>query len=203
MMSLPPPPVSESLPAPPVSIRWPSSSAAPFTVKVLPLPRLAPVMASWAPAATLPFTRVRFWLKPAWTAMLSMPVTLVSVMVWAAANKVRLSVPPPPLMPLVLASAVPSVIVSSWLPPVMVSVLLIVIVLAPSEDRVSLSAVPPLRLIEPDAIAVASDNGVVKGAADDGLDVGDRQAVGAVEQGELVRAAAEVDVAAGLAPRQA
>ena len=89
-------------------------------------------------------------MKPAWTAMVSMPVTLVRVMVCAAANKVRLSAPAPPLMPLVAARAEPSVIVSSWLPPVMVSVLLIVIVLAPAEDNVSLSAVPAPRLIEPD-----------------------------------------------------
>ena len=87
--------------------------------------------------------------------------------------------------------AVPRVMVSLPVPPVMVSVLATVAELA-KLPRVRVS-VPAPRSMEPLVRAVASVIGVGAGAADQGLDVGDGAGVGDGGEGELVGAGAEVD----------
>ena len=85
--------------------------------------------------------------------------------------------------------------VSAPVPPVMVSVLATVAVLA-KLPKVSVS-LPAPRSMEALAAAALEGDGVGAGAADDGLDVGGRDGVGAVGEGQLVAAGAEIDGAAG------
>ena len=133
--------------------------------------------------------------------MVSAPVppmrvsTLLTVPVLAPFAKVSLLAPAPRSTDIAVVSAVPRVMVSAPVPPVMVSMLETVAVLA-KLPKVSVS-LPAPRSIEPLATAAREGDGVGAGAADDGLDVGDRDGVGAVCQRELVAAGAEVDGAAG------
>ena len=103
---------------------------------------------------------------------------------------------PAPNATLPLVTSVPSVIVSVPAPPTRVLMLLTVPVLLAS-DRVSLLSPAPRSTDMALVSAVARVMVSFAGAADDGLDIGDRCGVGEVAEGERVPAAAEVD--AGIA----
>ena len=157
-----------------------------------------PVMVSAFETVTLlvPAARVsvsapapRSMAPPAWAApkvILSIcepPVrvsTFETVSVLAPAEEsVSVSVPAPRLM-VPAAIAVVTVTESSRLPPVMVSILIAVSVLLPSDDSdQGVGAGGEVDAAGPDR---AERDGIRAGAAGDGLDVGDRDAVGAVGQ---------------------
>ena len=133
--------------------------------------------------------------------MISAPVppvmvsTLLTVSVLAPLARVRLSVPLPRLM-VPPEIAAPRVMSSAPVPPVMVSTLVAVTVLAPLA-RVRLSMPAPRLMLAPE-MAAPRVMVSMRRAAGDGLDVGDRQRVGGIGQGEAVGAGAEVDGAGGL-----
>ena len=116
--------------------------------------------------------------------------TLATVAELAKSPKVRVSAPPPRSMEALTAAAA-RVTMSAPAPPMTVSTFLSVAVL-PAAARVSLSAAGA----EVDARhwrVRAEGDGVVGGAAGEGLDVGDGDGVGEVAEGEVVGAGGEID----------